>query len=279
MNAAKLNSSCKPESPEAPLKSAMYLPIKFRAPVICQFRQRNSGLSVPQQVAQLQEDYCWIGMKKDLQQHPDFCANCAQLKVHKQNKSVPNAVVHLEIQGPFTTYGDQKFAAVLTDEATKIMSFVAMVGKSTEDLAAACFTEWICKLSVPQVIDTNLSEDQAKALKDELDTCLNQDIPHNPYIDANRGSCFNQKAADKINKMVNPAELSWEDSLPALNFAHNMSYQSAIASTLFETLYGYKPKILMTNLEAISSPSTFSTERMLIFKKAIELTKSDVKQM
>ena len=103
-------------------------------------------------------------------------------------------------------------------------------------------------MSVPQVIDTNLSEDQAEARKDELDTCLNQDIPHNPFIDANRGSCFNQKAADEINKMVNAAELSWEDFLPALNFAHNKSFHSAIASTPFKTLYGYKPKIPMSNL-------------------------------
>ena len=177
------------------------------------------------------------------------------------------------------SYGDRKFIAVLTDEATKVTSFAPMSSKSTDDLAAACFVEWICKMSVPQVIDTNLSEDQAKALKNKLDLTLNQDIPHNPFIDANRGSCFNQKAADNINKMVNAAELSWEDFFPALNFPHNTSYQSSIASTPFETLYGYKPKIPMSNQEAITLPHTFSTERMLLFKKAIEFTNSDVARM
>lgn len=75
-----------PVRPEAPPKMALYLPIKFRAPVICQFRQRNTDLTVSQQVAKRQENYCWIGMKQD--PHPSYCANCAQLKVHKQNKSV-----------------------------------------------------------------------------------------------------------------------------------------------------------------------------------------------
>ena len=101
---------------------------------------------------------------------------------------MPNAVVHLEPlppHGPFPWYGDCKFIAVLTDEATKITTFVAMACKATEDLATACFVELVCKLSIPQVIDTNLSEDKAENLKDELDTCLNQDIPHNPFIDAN----------------------------------------------------------------------------------------------
>ena len=270
---------CKPESPEAPPKTALYLPMKFRDPVICQFRQRNPDLSVSQQVAKLQENYCWIGMKQDLQQHPEACANCAQLKLHKQTNSVPNAVVHLDIHGPFPSYADKKFIAVFTDEATKITTFAAMTNKSAEDISAACFVEWICKMSVPQVIDTNLSESQADDLKDELDLVLNQEIPNNPFIDANRGSCFNQKAADSINKMVHTAELSWEDFLPALNFAHNTSYHSSITSTPFETLYGYKPRIPLSNLEAVTSPHSFSTERMKIFQKAIEFANSDVARM
>ena len=192
---------------------------------------------------------------------------------------MPNAVVHLDIHGPFPSYGDKKFIAVLTDEATRVTSFAPMSNKSTDDLAVACFVEWICKMSVPKVIDTNLSEDQAEALKDELDLALNQDILHNPFIDANRGSCFNQKAANNINTMVNTAELSWEDFLPALIFAHNTSYQSYIASTPFETLYGYKPKIPMNNLEAITSRHTFSTERMLIFKKDIKFANSNVARL
>ena len=151
--------------------------------------------------------------------------------------------------------------AVLTYEAT----FVAMAGKTTDDLAAACFVEWICKMSVPQFIDTNLSKDQAEDLKEELNTCLNQDIPHNPFIDANK------KAVDGIRKMVNTAKLRWQAFLLALNLAHNTAYQSTIASSPFEALYGYKTKIPISNLEAISLPSTFTSERMLILKKAIEL--------
>ena len=203
-------------------------------------------------------------MKQDLQQHPEACANCAQLKLHKQTNSVPNAVVHLDIHGPFPSYADKKFSAVFTDEATKITTFAAMTNKSAEDISAACFVEWICKMSVPQVIDTNLSESQADDLKDELDLVLNQEIPNNPFIDANRGSCFNQKAADSINKMVHTAELSWEDFLPALNFAHNTSYHSSITSTPFETLYGYKPRIPLSNLEAVTSPHSFSPENPFI---------------
>ena len=155
--------------------------------------------------------------------------------MHKQNKSVPNAVVHHDIHGPFPSYEDQNFMAVLTYEAT----FVAMAGKTTDGLAATCFVEWICKMSVPQFIDTNLSKDQAEDLKEELNTCLNQDIPHNPFIDANRGSCFNKKAVDGIRKMANTAKLRWQAFLLALNLAHNTAYQSTMAWMNGDEAHGF----------------------------------------
>ena len=55
---------CQPESPEALPKTALYVPFKFRAPMICQFWQRNPDITLPQQVPKLQKNYCWTGMKK-----------------------------------------------------------------------------------------------------------------------------------------------------------------------------------------------------------------------
>ena len=103
-------------------------------------------------------------------------------------------------------------------------------------------------MAVPQVIDTNLDEQQADDLKAELDLYLQQEAPHNPFIDINRGSCYNQKAADLIAKTVSRAKLSWEDFLPALNLAYHTSYQSSIASSPFQLLYGYAQRLPTTNL-------------------------------
>ena len=121
-------------------------------------------------------------------------------------------------------------------------------------------------MAVPQVINTNLDEQQADDHKAELDDYLQQEAPHNPFIDINRGSCFNQKAADLISKTISTAELSWEDFLPALNLAYNTSYQSSMASSPFQLLYGYTPILPTSNLEAATSASTFAQERFLTFK-------------
>ena len=36
----------------------------------------------------------------------------------KKTPQIPNATVHLDIHGPFVSYGDNKFVITLTDEAT-----------------------------------------------------------------------------------------------------------------------------------------------------------------
>ena len=173
-------------------------------------------------------------------------------------------------------YGDNKFVVTLTDEATKITVFEAVKNKTNESLAYTIFTHWICHMAVPQVIDTNLDELQADELKAELDNYLQQEAPHNPFIDINRGSCYNQRAADLITKTVTRAELSWEDFLPALNLANNTSYQSSIASSPFQLLYGYAPKLPTTNLEAATSMSTLAQERFLTFKRVLETVEKEI---
>ena len=66
---------------------------------------------------------------------------------------------------------------------------------------------------------SDIAEQNPEGLNNELDSLLHQDAPHNPFIDAIRGSCFNQKAADEINRIVTTTELRWEDLIPALSFA------------------------------------------------------------
>lgn len=74
---------CQPECHKAPPRTALYIPVKYHAPVLCQFWQCNPDIMVTLQVAKLQENYCWIGMKTDLLNHHTTCINCAQLTAHK----------------------------------------------------------------------------------------------------------------------------------------------------------------------------------------------------
>ena len=123
-------------------------------------------------------------------------------------------------------------------------------------------------MAVPQVMDTNLNDHQANALKEELDDLMLVDIPHNPFIDINRGSCYNQSASVLDAKLVAKTNVSWEDFLPAVQFSYNTSSQSSLASSPFELLYGYKPALPKSTQEAKSVPVTFAQEHLHVFKFA-----------
>ena len=104
-------------------------------------------------------------MREDIASHSETCKNCQVLQQAKKKPQIPNATVHLDIHGPFVSCGNNKFVVTLTDEATKITVFEAVPAKTPEALAYTIFTHWICRMAAPQVIDTNLNEQQADELK------------------------------------------------------------------------------------------------------------------
>ena len=117
-------------------------------------------------------------MKNYLASHPLTCDNCKLLNAAEKKPEIPNAMIQVDLMGPFTSYGDKKFALILTDVATKVTVFKPLKDKSISAIAFAIFSQWICKMAAPQVIDTNLTDEQADALKDEWDDLMLMDIPH-----------------------------------------------------------------------------------------------------
>ena len=53
---------CPGRGPDVPTLKALYLPLKYRPPVICNFQQRYSDVPVRNQMQKLQENYCWLSM-------------------------------------------------------------------------------------------------------------------------------------------------------------------------------------------------------------------------
>ena len=106
---------CPGRGPDVPTLKALYLPLKYRQPVICNFRQRHPDIPIRDQMQKLQENYCWLGMREDIASHAEACNNCQVLQHAKKTPQVPNTTVHLDIHGPFDSYGYNKFVVTLTD--------------------------------------------------------------------------------------------------------------------------------------------------------------------
>ena len=54
-------------------------------------------------------------MQEDIAEHSQTCINCQVLQQAKKTRQIPNATVHLEIHGPFVSYGENKFVVTLTE--------------------------------------------------------------------------------------------------------------------------------------------------------------------
>ena len=114
---------------------ALYLPLKYRQPVICNFRRRHTDIPIKDQMQKLQENYCWLGIREDIAEHSRTCNNCQGLQQAKKLPQIPNATVHLNIHGPFISYGENKLVVTLTDKATKITVFETAKSKAIDSLA------------------------------------------------------------------------------------------------------------------------------------------------
>ena len=66
---------CPGRGPDVPTLKALYLPLKYRPPVICNFQQRYSDVPVRNQMQKLQENYCWLSMREDIAKHSATCNN------------------------------------------------------------------------------------------------------------------------------------------------------------------------------------------------------------
>ena len=141
-------------------------------------------------------------MRGDIAKQSRTCNNCQGLQEAKKSPQIPNATVHLNILGPFVSYGKNKFVVTLTDEATEITVFEAVKSKATDSLAYTIFTHWICRMAVPQVIDNNLDKQQADDLKAELNDYLQQEAPHNPFIDINQIHVTTKKPPTSLPRLL-----------------------------------------------------------------------------
>ena len=117
----------------------------------------------------------------------------------------------------------------------------------------AIFVEWICKLSVSWVINTNLNHDQAGTRKDESDSLLQQYRTNNPFINVERVSFFNTKTQEEIKRMVDRAKLKRMTSCRHYLCSHHLLHISHYHNILPAALKLWYP-IPQSALDAIKTP-------------------------
>jgi len=138
-----------------------------------------------------------------------------------------------------------KYILFITDAFTKYPLITAVKNKEAETMAKAIFSKWFCKFYIPAQIHTDGRKDFVNKLSNELFTLLN--IQHtkttlaHPQCNA-QVEVFNKIVKQYLSSFVDDTTLDWEIFLLALMLSYNTSNHSTIATTLFELLFGERPR-------------------------------------
>jgi hypothetical protein len=139
-----------------------------------------------------------------------------------------------------------KYILCITDAFTKYALVTAVENKEAETVAKAIFNEWFCKFGIPAQIHTDGGKEFVNKLSNELFQLLNvqhtKTTPAHPQCNA-QVEVFNKTVKKYLASCVDDTTLDWENFLPALMLSYNTSYHLTIATTLFELLFGEKPRM------------------------------------
>jgi hypothetical protein len=227
-----------------PQQTALFLPQLFRKALLCQ--QANDRAVSPVELTQriIAKGNAWPGMTEDIQIHLDTCTKC----VNPATADViqPNQTVAVEIFGPFPSYQDAQFIVTMMDLNTGMTEFVPVANKTPVSIAQAIFADWCCKYTVPNQITTLMDEKTNDAIKSHILEYL--DRQESFIIRSVQGTSLPEDLYQATSNLLQEAGESWEDYIPALQFAYNTSYSSKLQAIPFQRLFGRNPRTF-TDLE------------------------------
>jgi hypothetical protein len=233
---------------QRPQQTTLLMPSPGRRPLLCQVIQAATDRR-PQQIeaAVAAKGYSWPGLTKDVQDHLEICEKCTTSnRVH----TTPNQVVAMEIFGPFPSYTTAKFLMSLHDQTTGIAEFAPLDNKNPDSLAGALFDRWICKFGVPNEILTHLPSASQEQIKVELKDYLGDH--HLVSFKQTNELQMPEPLYEATHRLITEAQMSWEDFIPALQFAYNTSYNTKLKEVPFKLLFGVNPNPVQTTEKSAS---------------------------
>ncbi len=101
--------------------------------------------------------------------------------------------------------------------------------------------------------------------------------PYHPQCNA-QVEVFNKTVKKYLASYVDETTLKWDEFLPALMLAYNMSYHSTIVTTPFELLFGVRPRLpsLPTpEIQRVHYGKSFPAERLQMLQHARQIAQKN----
>ena len=204
------------------------------------------------------QKYSWPGIHKDIEDFVSKCVICLKsggARINTKNNAInttrPNELWEIDIIGPLhKTSNNYKFIIVGIDHYTKWIETQELKTKDMHSVAEFIQGKIVGKHGIPEKIltDQGCEFDNMfiKGLTSKLNIEFKMASPaHHQTVGAVERA--NQSLMNKLKKLTNFGNLSWDQHLEAATAAVNMSFNRSISTSPYIMKHGKLPDIEIDN--------------------------------
>jgi hypothetical protein len=235
-------------------------------------------LGVKKTLKLVSRHYWWPTLAKDVEHYVLTCHMCQKIKARHMKPAgllqplglplVPWHTITMDFitQLPQTSSGKNAILVVV-DKLTKMVHFMATVGRAPAEQTARLFVDHVWKLhGVPKVVVTDrdplFTSAFTRALCEILGTKQAMSTAYHPQTDG-QTERVNRILEDMLRAYVARSQQDWDEKLSCAEFAINNADQVSTGQSPFMLNYGHHPYLPTTVLEQYRVPgATDFVQRM-----------------
>ena len=208
----------------------------------------QSGSALPV----LQQHFWWRGMTADLQRYDESCDRCQRYNVPRTMRQqgrlqliyAPDKfeVVQLDIQGPYpVTKHGYRYIISAEDSVTRFTIIRGLRSQSAKEVARFLYYDVVPLIGPPVRILTdngaNISGNLAKEVANFFGSRMEHTTPYHPECNGKKER-QNQVTTSMLGKLVNDFQNDWDEYLPLVQYAYNITQCASIKMSPYEALFG-----------------------------------------
>ncbi|KAL4010206.1 hypothetical protein IC575_030459 [Cucumis melo] len=218
----------------------------------------------------LKKTYWWLGMKQEIVEYVDRCLIFQQVKPVRQR---PGGFLNpLRVSEWKWEHITMDFLFGLPRTSSEHDGIWVIVDRLTKTLARLYVDKIVSQSGVPVSIvsdrDPRFTSKFWPSLQKAMGTGLKFSTSFHPQTDGQSERTI-QTLEDILRACVLQLKGSWDTHLPLMEFAYNNSYQSSIAMTPYEALYGRPCRTLVCWNEV--------GERKLVGPELVQIATNNIK--
>ena len=205
---------------------------------------------------QLKKRFYWPGHSRDMKIWCQRCATCASRKspapkncapLHTVSAGSPMQIIAVDIMGPLPeSWRKNSYVLVMADYFTKWIEVFAICDQEAGTVAQKLVDEVFCRFGIPEQLHSDKGKQFEGNVIKEICKILNisksRTTSYHPQGDGLVERC-NRTLQDMIATTISEHPFDWEEALPKVQMAYNLSVHSTTGYSPFFLTYGREARL------------------------------------